>query len=64
MMPCRHGRKSWKPWILSLAVDLLSAQLTKLGAAVAEREVDTEAVKPGLSTSSSMLLLYSLQCFR
>lgn len=45
-------------------MDLLSAQLTKLGAAVAEREVDTEAVKPGLSASSSMLLLYSLQCFR
>ena len=50
--------------MLSLGVDLLSAQLTKLGAAVAEREVNTDALQPRLSTSSSMLLLYSLQCFK
>ena len=61
---CRHGRKSWKPWMLSLAVDLLSAQLSKLGATVAESEINTDSLKPGLSTSSSMLLLFSLQSFK
>lgn len=63
-LQCRYGRKSWTPWMLSLAVDVVSGQLTKIGAAVAEREINTDTIKPGLSTSSSMLLLYSLQCFK
>lgn len=45
-------------------MDVASGHLSNLGAKVAQREIKTEGVKPGLSTSGSMLLLYSLQAFR
>ena len=61
---CRYGRRSWKPWLLSLAVDVASGHLSNLGAKVAQKEIKSEATMPGLSTSGSMLLLYSLQAFK
>ncbi|KAA6425762.1 MAG: peroxisome biogenesis 16-like [Trebouxia sp. A1-2] len=59
-----YGRKSWKPWLFSLAVDVISGHLSNVGAKVAQREIKSDDVKPGLSTSGSMLLLYSLQAFK
>lgn len=59
-----YGRKSWKPWLFSLAVDVVSGHLSNVGAKVAQREIKSGDVKPGLSTSGSMLLLYSLQAFK
>lgn len=59
-----YGRRSWKPWLLSLAVDVASGHLSNLGAKVAQKEIKSEATMPGLSTSGSMLLLYSLQAFK
>lgn len=60
----RYGRQSWKPWLLSLLVDVASSHLSSSGAKVAQRHIDADGVKPGLSTSGSMLLLYSLDAFR
>ncbi|KAL3158298.1 hypothetical protein ABBQ38_010542 [Trebouxia sp. C0009 RCD-2024] len=59
-----YGRQSWKPWLLSLFVDVASSHLSSSGAKVAQRHIDADGVKPGLSTSGSMLLLYSLDAFR
>ncbi len=64
LLCCRYGRKSWKPWLFSLAVDVVSGHLSNVGAKVAQREIKSDDVKPGLSTSGSMLLLYSLQAFK
>lgn len=45
-------------------MDAASGHLSNMGAKVAQREIKSEDVKPGLSTSGSMLLLYSLQAFK
>lgn len=61
---CRYGQRSWKPWLLSLLVDIASSHLSNAGAKVAQRRIRADDVKPGLSTSGGMLLLCSLEAFR
>lgn len=33
---CRWGRRSWKPWLLSLSIDLLSMRLSSIGATASQ----------------------------
>ncbi|KAK9820963.1 hypothetical protein WJX81_000511 [Elliptochloris bilobata] len=59
----RWGRSSWRPWALSLAVDLAAAQLLAWGARVQRAAAAEAAAEPALAFGS-ISLLYSLQAHR
>ncbi|GAB4813584.1 hypothetical protein N2152v2_000630 [Parachlorella kessleri] len=59
----RWGRLSWRPWLASLGVDLLSWQLTSAGTALSQGTAQQAAASPVLKGSSAALLL-SLQGLR
>ena len=57
--PCRWGRRSWKPWILSLVVEAASAQLLSLATsyrAAGQRRLQS-------ASSDSLGILQSLKTF-
>lgn len=56
----RWGRRSWKPWLLSLVVELASARLTSSGA-VASRRAAAEASRDPAVVSTSLAPLYAMQ---
>lgn len=56
----RWGRRSWKPWLVSLVVDLLSMRLGSAGAAAVESSTWFGSVQPS-NLGPSLLLLQSLQ---
>ena len=56
----RWGRASWRPWLLSLAIELGSLQLTAAGAARSRRAAAAAADAPEVR-GTSLGLLYSLQ---
>lgn len=53
----RWGRPSWRPWLASLALDLLSWQLSTGGAALSQRSAQRAAAAPALKGNSVELLL-------
>ena len=64
MLPvCRQGRRSWQPWLISLAVDAASAALIDGGAALHRRACKTASEDPTLH-HGSLALLYSMQALR
>ena len=59
----RWGRTLWRPWALSLGVELAAAQLLAWGARVQRTAAAEAAAEPALAFGS-ISLLYSLQAHR
>ena len=57
---CRWGRSSWRPWLLSLSIDLLSMQLGSAGARAAGSSTWFGGVQPA-NLGPSLVLLRCLQ---
>ena len=57
---CRWGRVSWRPWLLSLSIDLLSMQLGSAGAGAGGSSAWFGGVQPA-NLGPSLLLLRCLQ---
>ena len=56
----RWGRRSWKPWALSLALELGSARLTAAGAAASHRAAADAARSPAVA-GTALAALYGMQ---
>ncbi|KAK9812655.1 hypothetical protein WJX72_001406 [[Myrmecia] bisecta] len=59
----RSGRTSWKPWLLSLGLDLASSKLITAGASIAQQAAEEAVNDPSLQFGS-IAVLYNLQAFR
>jgi hypothetical protein len=59
----RWGRRSWKSWSLSLAVELASIRLSAAGAAGSQAAAAAAAEHPAVK-GTSLALLYGLQGVR
>jgi hypothetical protein len=56
----RWGRRSWKPWTLSLALELGSTRLTAAGAAASQRAAAEAARSPAVA-GTALAALYGMQ---
>jgi hypothetical protein len=56
----RWGRRSWKPWTLSLAIELGSNRLTAAGAAASHRAAADAARSPAVA-GTALAALYGMQ---
>lgn len=56
----KWGRRSWKSWLCSLAVELASARLTAVGVS-ASRKAATKAAKDSAVALTSLAPLYAMQ---
>ena len=59
----RWGRRSWKPWLISLTVELMSGRLTTAGAAASQRAAAAAAADPAVS-GTALAALYGRQGMR
>jgi hypothetical protein len=59
----RWGRRSWKPWLISLVTELVAARLTSMGADVSRKSAMQAAEDPAV-VGTAMARLYALQGLR